>query len=161
MSRRLERRALAALSASPGRLAGAIPYGAWSADLGGWRERIAPGAFDRSLAEPDRILALWDHDGRQVLGRVGSGTLRLASDARALRFEVDLPDTSSARDLAVLVERGDISGASFAFRVRAGGQVWNLDAQPPSRTLVDVELAEITVAAMPAYPATSVSLVPA
>lgn len=156
----LERRSVAELRASPGRLVGcACVFGALSLDLGGWRERVAPGAFARSLAAPDRILALWDHDGRHVLGRVGSGTLVLRSDNRGLHFAVSLPDTSSARDLAVLVERGDVTGASFAFRVRPGGQVWNLEAKPPSRTLTDVELAEITVSAFPAYPDTSVAIV--
>src|SRR5512143_3621084 len=47
-------------SAAPGRLVGyAAVYGAWSQDLGGFVERVAPGAFDASLREPDRILALW------------------------------------------------------------------------------------------------------
>lgn len=155
----LERRAAAALAAAgPGRLGGyAAVYGAWSADLGGFVERVLPGAFAASLAAPERILALWDHDGRHVLGRVGAGTLRLASDARGLRFEVDLPPTTAGRDLAALVERGDVAGASFAFRVRQSGEAWDFAGEPARRTLSAVELAEITVTAQPAYAETSVA----
>lgn len=156
----LERRGAVSLAhPAPGRLSGyAAIYGAWSADLGGFVERVAPGAFDRALAEAQHITALWDHEGRHVLGRVGAGTLRLGSDAVGLSFEVDLPDTTAGRDLAVLVERGDVAGASFAFRVLDGGERWDFAGGQARRTLTNVALAEITVTAHPAYAETTVAL---
>jgi HK97 family phage prohead protease len=145
-------------SAAPGRLEGyAAVYGAWSQDLGGFVERVERGAFDKSLSEPDRILALWDHDGRHVLGRVGVRTLRLASDTKGLHFEIDLPSTTAGRDLATLVERGDVAGASFAFRVRPGGETWESVGSIAHRVLKNVELHEITVTADPGYPDTWVA----
>ncbi len=88
----IERRSTIELRSSNGRLEGyAAVWGAWSADLGGFRERVQHGAFTRSLREPDGILALYDHVSPYVLGRVGAGTLKLAEDTRGLHFDIDLP----------------------------------------------------------------------
>lgn len=78
------------------------------------REQLATGSLDRALKTSD-ARALFNHDPMQILGRQSSGTLRLRVDSTGLEYEVDLPDTQTARDLRVLVERGDIDGASFAF----------------------------------------------
>ncbi|MCB1925735.1 MAG: HK97 family phage prohead protease [Gammaproteobacteria bacterium] len=155
----LERRSTSELRATPqGRLEGyAAVFGVSSVDLGGFREVVRSGAFSRSLKSDANIRALYDHDGRSVLGRVGAGTLRLAEDTRGLHFEIDLPPTSVARDLAVLVDRGDVSGASFAFRVPAGGDEWRSTESGILRELIDVDLHEITVTADPAYPDTTVA----
>src|SRR5574338_873109 len=86
------------------------------ADIGGsFREIIAPGAFKDTL--DGDVRALVDHDSGRVIGRSKSGTLRLKEDAHGLAAEIDLPDTTDGRDLAVSLERGDISGMSFGFRV--------------------------------------------
>lgn len=123
-------------------------------DLGGFSEIIRPGAFTRSLASDDaqKIRAVYEHDGRSLLGRSGSGTLRLSEDAQGLAFEVDLPDTTLGRDLAILVERGDVAGCSFGFI--AQGEDWD----DTTRTLTDVDLREITITANPAYDTTSVQV---
>ncbi len=155
----IERRAAVSIeTAGPGKLAGyASVFGRPSADLGGFVETVQRGAFTKSLADPGAVLALYDHDRRAVLGRAGAGTLRLAEDQRGLAFEVDLPDTSLGRDLAVLVERGDVAGGSIGFRVREGGESWNLDASPAQRTLSDLELIEVTITSLPAYADTTVA----
>ena len=103
------------------------------------------------------MTALNNHDSNQVLGRVGSGTLRLEEDDNGLRFELDLPPTSYARDLSALVERGDVAGCSFAFRVRPGGELWEDSNGETLRTLTALDLGEITITAQPAYPDTSVA----
>lgn len=125
------------------------------ADIGGWWvERIAPGAFRNTLNGD--IRALIDHDSGRVIGRTTSGTLRLKEDERGLAVEIDLPDTQDGRDLATLVERGDISGMSFGFRVLK--QEWNESIEPHIRTLLEIELYEVSAVAFPAYDATELAL---
>jgi len=143
---------------STGRLEGfAAVFDCLSRDLGGFHERIQRGAFSRTLADADNILALYDHDQKSVLGRVGSGTLRLKETERGLWFEVDLPPTQTAKDLSALVERRDITGASFAFSVPMGGDFWSELNGKPLRSLLDVTLHEITVTSNPAYVDTTVA----
>ena len=52
-----------------------------------------------------------------MLGRNQAGTLRLSEDDTGLAYEIDLPDTQAARDVYALIERGDVSQSSFAFKV--------------------------------------------
>jgi HK97 family phage prohead protease len=93
----------------------AAVYNVESEDLGGFRERIAPGAF-RNVLDAD-VRALLNHDPSQVLGRTKSGTLRLFDEQRGLRFEVDLPDSPLGENVREAVRRKDIDGASFRFAV--------------------------------------------
>lgn len=120
-----------------------------------WTEVIAPGAFERSLREND-VVAVYHHDGARVLGRSSSKTLRIKEDAKGLAVEIDLPDTTDGRDLAVLIERGDVSGMSFGFCTRK--QEWDETVEPPKRTLIEVDLREVTVTAFPQYTDTEVGL---
>jgi HK97 family phage prohead protease len=124
------------------------------AKIGDWFiERVAPGAFDAAL-DAD-IRALVDHDWGRVIGRTKSGTLRLSVDATGLRAEIDVPDTADGRDLLVLVERGDISGMSFGFRVTK--QEWDESGDVPVRTILGAELFEVSAVAMPAYEDTTLA----
>ncbi len=125
------------------------------ADIGGsFREIIAPGAFKDPLGGD--IRALVDHDTGRVIGRSKSGTLRLSEDDHGLAVEVDLPDTSDGRDLAHLLERGDISGMSFGFRVTH--DEWDETKDIPTRTIRAVELFEVSAVAFPAYEGTELAL---
>src|SRR3954471_8185749 len=104
------------------RLAGhAAVFNSPSQDLGGFTEIVLPGAFKRTLSTDRDPLALVQHMPQLVLGRRSAGTLRLTQDDKGLAFEIDVPDTTTARDLLVSVERGDVRGASFAFSTPAGG----------------------------------------
>lgn len=153
----LELRTLGGKSAP--RLAGyAAVFDTPSEDLGGFVEYVRAGAFRRTL-QSNRLdpLALVHHMPHLVLGRRSSGTLRLSEDTRGLEFEIDLPDTTTARDIAVSVERGDIRGASFAFSVAPEGDRWNMAGDAITRDLIDVDLHEITITATPAYPDTEVA----
>ena len=99
---------------SPGKLVGYAAVFDSPADLGEFVEVVRPGAFTRSLQQAGGIVALYDHERRSILGKVSAGTLQVTQDTKGLAFELNLPDTSVGRDLAVLVERGDVSGCSFA-----------------------------------------------
>lgn len=116
-------------------------------------ERIAPGAFRKTLSETPDVRLLINHEGLP-LARTKNGTLLLTEDQVGLRFEAELPDTTEARDLWTLVQRGDVDQMSFAFRVIR--QKWNQDRT--ERTLTEVSLADgdVSVVTYPAYPTTSV-----
>jgi HK97 family phage major capsid protein len=130
----------------------AAVYGALSADLGGFRERIAPGAFASALEGAD-VRCLLNHDPSQVLGRTRSGTLRLHDEQRGLRFECDLPDSPLGVNVREAVRRGDVDGASFRFV--CGEESWEGD----TRTVESIrELRDVTVATYAAYPEASVEL---
>jgi HK97 family phage prohead protease len=129
-----------------------------SEDLGGFRERIRPGAFADSLASDD-IRALFNHDPNLILGRNRSGTLILSEDDKGLRIEIDPPDTQSSRDLMVSIGRGDVNQMSFGFVVRSNGQVWEKDNDGRvMRTLTAVRLFDISPVVFPAYPETAVAV---
>jgi HK97 family phage prohead protease len=117
-------------------------------------ERIAPGAFKRSLKSRNDIKLLWNHDSSMVLGSTRAGTLKLMEDERGLYVDAILPDTSYGRDAKVSIQRGDVTGFSFGFTVPAGGDSWNSDGN--ERTLKSVRLLEVsTGVAFPAYPSTN------
>lgn len=125
-------------------------------DIGGYfREVIARGAFTETMKTAD-VRAYFDHDPGRVLGRKSSGTLRLMEDSKGLAVEIDLPDTSDGRDVQALIKRGDISGMSFGFMVTR--QEWDETVNPPTRTILSVELREVSIVSEPAYDGTSIAL---
>lgn len=125
------------------------------ADIGGYfQEKIAPGAFTDAIKGD--IRALVDHDMGRVIGRSKSGTLRLQEDGKGLRVEIDVPDTTDGNDLWVLVERGDISGMSFGFRVTR--ETWDETGPVPVRTIEKLNLLEVSAVAWPAYDDTTIGL---
>ncbi len=143
-------------AAATGRTIGgyAAVFGA-TAEIGSsFRETIAPGAFSSALDQDVR--ALIDHNWGRVIGRTTAGTLRLRQDGVGLAVEIDLPDTTDGRDLATLIDRGDISGMSFGFVVTK--QSWDETGDVPTRTIEAVDLREVSVVAFPAYDDTSVAL---
>ena len=126
------------------------------ADIGGYfREVIAPGAFGETIKESD-VRALVDHDSGRLIGRKSNGTLRLVEDERGLKVEIDLPDTTDGRDVAALVERGDMDGMSFGFMVTH--DEWDETSDPPTRTIHKVNLREVSAVTFPAYDDTTLAL---
>lgn len=142
----------------------AARYQSLSVDLGGFREVLLPGAFDKVLnrqrSKAD-VVFLFNHSADHLLGRTSSGTLRLASDEKGLRFENDPPDTQLSRDLQTLVRRGDLAGCSFAFTVDpASGEAWSQDERGQTiRTIREVSgLYDCSLVTTPAYPSTTVAV---
>ena len=159
-------RAAPADSASPGTLDGyAAVFNSMSRDLGGWFEVIDPSAFgEASDAQVDltmngRVIARTNHDSNLLLGTTDVGTLRLFVDDIGIRYEVDLPATSYARDLAVLAERGDIRFSSFAFWVLPDGADWEYGPNDELvRRVTALRLVDVAPVADPAYWGSSVGL---
>lgn len=117
-------------------------------------ERIDPGAFNNAISGDVR--ALVDHDTGRVIGRTKSGTLRLSTDSKGLIAEIDVPDTTDGNDLWTLVERGDVSGMSFGFCVSR--QEWDDTGDQMVRTILEVELYEVSACAFPAYEDTTLGV---
>jgi HK97 family phage major capsid protein/HK97 family phage prohead protease len=145
-----------------GKLVGyaAVYAPAMSEDLGGFREKISPGAFDKSLENNADIRALWDHNTSQPLARTTNGSLKVSSDKRGLRVEIELPEgVSYADDLRQLVRSGVVNQMSFGFLVPPGGDTWEKDEDGNAlRTLNSIDLHEVSVVSIPAYPDTTVAL---
>ena len=153
----------------------AARYNVLSCDLGGFRERIASGAFKRILSVNPDVVCLFNHSDSAVLGRTTAGTLRLSEDSRGLKFECDLPNTQIGRDTYESVQRGDLSGCSFAFMVDDNRMCEykeeEIDEEDKDgirgkfkramkaviRTIKDfASLIDVSVVTRPAYPQTSV-----
>src|SRR6056297_2606476 len=116
-------------------------------------ERIAPGAFKRSLKSRNNVFMFYNHDSSEILASTRAGTLRLEEDAKGLRVEADIAPTTRGQDVSTLIQRGDLYGMSFGFSVPSGGDSWNDDGT--ERTLNSVRLGEVSIVARPAYPSTS------
>lgn len=120
-----------------------------SDNLGGFQERISPKAFDNVL--DNDVRAFFNHDPNHLLARSTSGTLRLSVDDKGLRYEFDVPDTTSGRDLLVSMERGDVTQSSFAFTVEEDS--WNIENGTDIRTIEKVKrLYDVSPVSIPAYP---------
>jgi uncharacterized protein len=146
------------LRTAPGAMAVIVGHAAvfdqLSQPLGFFRERISPGAFKASIRADD-IRALVNHNPNLVLGRNKAGTLRLSEDSHGLKAEIEPPDSVLAIDLVRSIQRGDISGMSFAFDVQDDS--WAVEDGEDIRTLKRVKLLDVSVVTYPAYTQTSVS----
>jgi HK97 family phage prohead protease len=138
----------------------AAPFNSLSEDLGGFRERIAKGAFTDTLRDNDQA-AFWSHDQSIVLGKRSADTLSLRETDDGLKFSLKLPDTQAGRDAKVSITRGDVTQMSFGFAVDhredSPGDEWEMMDDDVVRTLLRVRLFEVSPVAFPAYPETSVA----
>ena len=149
-------------SKSPGTLTGyAAVFDSLSEKIFGFYEKIAKGAFAESLKRGDDVRAFIEHEGGlNTLGRSTAGTLKIKEDSHGLRSTIVLPNTQAGRDMPELINRGDLTQMSFGFRVPKGGDEWiegkNGDADV--RILTQVDLFDVSVVALPAYPETDVQV---
>lgn len=92
----------------------------WDDDEGRAVEVIAPGAVTRELLDASDIKMTMYHNREKILARShnGEGTLSYEIDERGVKFRFDAPETPNGDEALALVERGDISGCSFAFSTR-------------------------------------------
>lgn len=129
-------------------------FNSLSNDLGGFREQILPGAFRDVLSANGEILALMNHDPRQVVARRSTGTLSLREDPKGLYVEVTPPNTTIGRDLVENIRVGNIRGMSFHFNKPT--DTWERRSGDRIRTISRVgEVREVTFTAIPCYTETT------
>jgi uncharacterized protein len=115
-------------------------------------ERVKRSAIDAILAKKDDIIGAFNHDPHFVLGRRSNGTLSLSADQIGLKYDIELPDTTYARDLLVLVARGDVKGSSFMGSMEFDREVEGDQVVRWVRSIDPIELGPVTA---PAYEATT------
>tara|TARA_R100001163_G_C5068278_1_gene208287 strand:+ start:1795 stop:2841 length:1047 start_codon:yes stop_codon:yes gene_type:complete len=133
----------------------AAVFNSLSEDLGGFREKIMPGAFDDVLSNDTR--AYFNHDPNLILGRVSAGTLRLSVDEMGLRYELDIPNTSAGRDLKENMKLGNITQSSFAFTISKDGDSWERNEDGTDVRIINKvnRLYDVSPVSLPAYPSAS------
>lgn len=133
--------------------------------LGEYDECVRSGAFAKTLSDQADVRLLLNHDGLP-LARTKSGTLTL----REITSPMDDPQergqtglwceapldarSSTANDIRLAMERGDLDEMSFAFQVTR--QEWSPDFE--QRDIQEVRLFDVSVVTYPANPATSAAL---
>lgn len=124
-------------------------------EFGGWRERIARGAYQPAIDRGDDVRLLVNHGGLP-LARTTSGTLELSEDAIGLHSVtprgIDMSNPA-AQELVSVMRRGDADQMSFAFQIARDGDEWNRDYT--ERTIGEFAgLFDVSVVTYPANPAT-------
>lgn len=105
------------------------------------------------------VLALYNHDFANVLGRVDAGTLKLNVDDHGLHFVLDIPDTTLGHDVYTNIKNGNLRGLSFRFTIANGGEQWKQINGQPTRVISKIAtMREISLVSVPAYDDTSVEV---
>ncbi len=129
-----------------------------SAWEGNFLERIAPGAFSKTIAENrGNMRVLFDHGHDPTIGNKPLGAIRdIAELTDGAHYEVDMFDTAYNRELIPGLEAG-VYGASFRFKVMRE----DFDKKPdrsdfnpdglPERTITEAKVLEFGPVTFPAY----------
>ena len=135
----------------------ASPFEKLSEDLGGFRERVIPGAFRASInGERRDVAAMREHKPELLLGRQSSGTLKFRETHEGLEVSITPPNTEFGRQTVEEIRRGDLHSMSIGFV--AVDVSWSREGGEDIRVLRDVDLFDVSVVAFPAYPDTSVAV---
>lgn len=116
-------------------------------------ERLAPGAFKRTLAEHGRsVKVLFNHGLDPAIGQRPLGVpSMIREDTEGVYAEVPLDDTSYNRDLAASLRSGALSGQSFRFRPVTDEWSKKGPSGLPEVTRTEVALREFGPVTFPAY----------
>ena len=138
-----------------------IVYGSWTNIGGYYDEIIEPGALDRTDLRDVRFLV--NHDMSKIpLARSrrnnANSTMQLLVDSQgmSIRVVLDTENNAEARALYSAVQRGDITGMSFAFSV--SDEEWDdIDAEMPKRHIKGISsVVEVSAVTFPAYESTEI-----
>jgi HK97 family phage prohead protease len=141
----------------PKRIGGyAAKFSTYSRDLGHFVEEVQPAFFNKSRGDgwPD-VICRFNHEDTQLLGTVAGRTLELGCDRDGLLYDVEPPP--SMRHIVELVQRGDVSKSSFAFRCIEDEWTMTSDGGP-LRRLHTGQLVDVAPVVTPAYADTSAGL---
>lgn len=124
---------------------------------GNFVERIAPGAFAKTLRERGhKVKVLFNHGFDPSIGDKPLGKPSVMDErSKGLWVEVPLDDTSYNRDLLASLRSGALDGMSFRFSVIKEEWDDSDDLELPVRTLKEVRLYEFGPVTFPAYEATT------
>lgn len=139
----------------------APPWDSLSVDLGGFREKFSPTAFDKVLAKKRLdVPLLFNHDDSRVLARTTNGTLRIEKTDKGLSFEADPVATPTAAEVLTLIRSKTVFGSSFAFTVNPKGETWSEDERGNvTRTITEASgLYDVSPVTRAAYPNSTVGL---
>lgn len=142
----------------------AAVFDRWSEDLGGFRERIANGAFRKLLARGGYdVRFLVDHDPSKIVGRTsvpdGPGSAVLSEEARGLRVRAVLSESDDGRNLATKVDEGLVTQMSFAWPYGAARDTIVEEDDRIERTIHEfTSLRDVSAVTFPAYPQTTAAI---
>ncbi|HEY7824243.1 MAG TPA: HK97 family phage prohead protease [Acidimicrobiia bacterium] len=124
---------------------------------GSFRERIAPGAFKKTLSERTPILQ-FDHGTHPLIGSLPLGVFTsIKEDEHGLRVKARLSDNWLVEPIRDAIRDGAISGMSFRFRVIR--DKWGKgNDKMAERTINEVALFEAGPVVFPAYEQTTVGV---
>jgi HK97 family phage prohead protease len=130
-------------------------------DWRGFEERIAPGAFKKTISDGADVRFLFNHNPDLVLARSKASTLTLHEDQVGLAVGADLAPTSVGRDLAILLERRDVDQMSFGFQVVK--DVWETTKRSDGtefevRTIIEARLFDVSAVTYAAYDETDLAI---
>ena len=154
----------------------AVVFGVRSVNLTPWSsdrevyEIMEPESITADLLSRSDVVLTAFHNNQMILGRwrMGKGTLTLELDQRGLKIRCTLAETATADELLAAIERGDITGMSFAFtadeednvngvvyektseRAASGKVVWLRHVKKVTG------LYDVTIAGHPAYEQTTI-----
>ena len=126
---------------------------------GTFRERIAPGAFKRTLDHRMPVLQ-FDHGSHPLIGSIPLGRIsNITEDDHGLRVRARLSDNWLVEPVRDAIKDGAITGMSFRFSVpQNGDKVVRGKDGVLERTISEVALYEVGPVVFPAYEATSVGV---
>lgn len=127
---------------------------------GEYIERIDSHALDNTDLKDIRLFV--NHDTSKIaLARTknGRGTMSFTVDDEGLHIKanLDIENNQEARSLYSAIQRGDMDGMSFMFRIKS--QEWlDIDSDLPTRVIKEISIVhEVSVVNFPAYPQTSIN----
>lgn len=126
-----------------------IPY-----PRGTFIERVAQGAFSRAIERAGGNIELKFNHGN-IVGKYGDN-LALREDNIGLYGEAVVSD----KEVVQAAKNGKLTGWSFRFYTRPGGDEWTEDADGEThRRLTDIDIDEVSILTItPAYYATSIEM---
>ncbi len=126
---------------------------------GTFRERIAPGAFKRTLGQRMPVLQ-FDHGTHPLIGSIPLGRITsIIEDDHGLKVRARLSDNWLVEPVRDAIRDGAIDGMSFRFSVPANGDhLVRGDDGMVERTINEIALYEVGPVVFPAYEQTTVGV---